>query len=249
MSEIRKRVALITGGAIGIGKAIAERLAQDGFFVVINYHTSGRDAERLLAEVFATKGDGTIIQADVASAPAVQRMLRQIRSRHGGLDVLVCNAGINQSRSVENIDYSAFQKVLDVNLFGAVNSVRWSVPLLRESADGRIVFISSTNPFKGSPNRAIYTASKAALLGLTRSLAVELAPNILVNAVVPGYIDTKMFQKFSSESRTERVKKILLGRIGNPEDVASAVSFLCSRDSSYITGQYLHVNGGVFSPE
>ncbi|MFA9262381.1 MAG: SDR family NAD(P)-dependent oxidoreductase [Undibacterium sp.] len=243
------KVAMVTGGATGIGRATIERLARDGFAVAINYLESEAAAKELVQLLEQQSCVASAFRADITQEDEVKRLFEDIFTRFGRLDVVVSNAGINQTASVEEIDMAAFDAVLDVNLRGAVHIAKYAVPLLRQSGTGRMVFISSTNPFMGSPKRVAYTASKAALLGLSRSLALELAPDILVNAVVPGYIDTQMFRKFSSEPEGERVKKILLGRIGRPEEVANVVSFLCSEDSSYVTGQHLHVNGGVFFPE
>ena len=136
--------------------------------------------------------------------------------------------------------------IFNTNFKGAFLITKHALPHLQKSKDARIIFLASTNSFTGSPKRAIYAASKSSLLGLTKTLALELAPNILVNAVVPGYIETRMLIQYSSKPRNEKLKAIPLNRFGKPEDVANAVAFLCSKDSSYITGQCLHVNGGYF---
>lgn len=245
-NEPAGRVALITGGATGIGRAIVRRLARDGFAVVINYNTSKKEACTLAKELDGEKQTHSIFRADISKSGQVKGLLRHIQRKFGRLDIVINNAGVNQIKTLEESSLADFDRVLNVNTRGAVLVTKHLLPLLKKSSAARIIFITSTNPFRGSPNKAAYTTSKAALLGLSRSLSIELAPNVLVNAVAPGYIDTDMFHRFQSEPLVSRIKKIPLARLGKPEDVANVVSFLCSEDSDYITGQCIHVNGGAY---
>lgn len=242
------KTALVTGGVEGIGRAVVLRLVDDGFRIAINYKDAKtKNYAELLAENLRKKNaDFMIIKADISQEKQVREMMRIIKNRFGGLDVVVNNAGINQTEIFAKLDLRRFNDVLQTNLFGSVLVTKHALPLLKKSNDPRIIFISSVNSFIGSPHRAAYIVSKSGILGLSRALAAELAPKILVNTVVPGYIDTKMFHKFSRGPVGEKIKKIPLGRIGRPEEVASVVSFLCSQDASYITGQCIHVNGGLY---
>ncbi len=241
------KTALVTGASSGIGRAIARRLAEDSFRVVINYKDVEQEKNALvLAKILNRRTEAIAIRADVAKEKDVEKMINAINKKFGSLDAVINNAGINQTQPIEYLNFSDFQKVMDINVFGAMLVTRYALPLLKKSKSGRIIFVSSANAFLGGRARAAYAASKSALLGVHRALALELAPKILVNSVVPGYIDTKMFRKFSREPVVKKLKRIPLHRIGRPEEVAAVVSFLCSDDASYVTGQSLHVNGGLF---
>lgn len=241
-----RRVALVTGGAVGIGRGTVERLARDGFSIVLHYHTSEKAAKALEKQLHSNGYNCTTLKADVSDEKQIKAMLSSMRKTFGRLDVVVNNAAINQAQHIAELDAQDFDMMFAVNVRGAALVTKYALPLLRKSRNARVIFISSINAFRGSTDKIAYVASKAAILGITRNLALELAPHILVNAIAPGSIDTEMFRKLKTESITERIKKIPLKRIGQPEDVASAVSFLCSPDSAYITGQCIHVNGGIF---
>ncbi len=241
------KTALITGASSGIGKAIANRLAEDGFRVIINYkNIADKKQAFAFTKMLAQKTDTLALMADVTKEEEVKRMVMAIKNKFHSLNAVVNNAGINQTQDFRAIKLKDFNRVLDVNLLGSVLVTKYALPLLEKVKSGRVIFISSANVFTGSRQRAAYIVSKAGIIGLSRSLAMELAPNILVNTVVPGYINTKMFRKFTIETVSEKIKRIPLRRIGAPEDIAGAVSFLCSDDAAYITGQSLHVNGGLF---
>lgn len=242
------KTALVTGGAEGIGRAVVLRLAEDGYAVVVNYKDAKtrRQAVALGAELKKKKREHLIFRADITKENEVKALFAKIKDKYGLLGALVNNAGINQTESFELLNFNNFDKIIDTNLRGAMLVTKYSLPLLKKSSAPRIIFISSVNSFIGSPHRASYVVSKSGIVGLTRALAVELAPKILVNAVVPGYIDTNMFWKFSRGPLKEKIKRIPLQRLGKPEEVASVVSFLCSHDAPYITGQSIHVNGGLY---
>ena len=242
----KKRVALVTGGAGGIGRAITKRLAADGYWVVIHYNNSSVAAHALQKSLSAGTNAHLVLRADISLEKDTQELLERIREKYGRLDVIVHNAGRNQMQSLVDMKVNDIRHLMDVNVHGAISLTQQALPLLKASTDPRLVFIVSTNPFRGSTGKNGYPASKSTLIGVVRSLAVELAPSILVNGIAPGYIQTGMLRRFQRESPSVRQKSIPLRRIGTPDDVASAVSFLCSSDSSYITGQCLHVNGGVY---
>ncbi len=243
-----ERTALITGGITGIGRAITSRLARDGFSLAINYKGSEKNSfiRSLRKELEFHNVKYVLIKADISKILEVERMIKIVEKNFGKVDALINNAGINQNQNFSNLDFSNFDKILDVNLRGAVMITKYTLPLFEKALLPRIIFISSVNAFVGSAARVAYTVSKSGLLGLTKALALELAPKVLVNSIVPGYIDTDMFRRFKSENPYTKIKRIPLKRIGLPEDVAGAASFLCSPDSSYITGQCIHVNGGLF---
>jgi len=238
------RVALVTGAAVGIGRAIAERLSRDGYFVLAHYHRSKKDAEKLVCELGADRV--RTYAADLGSEAGVRKLIAALKRDVGHIDVVVNNAAWNQTQTVRKLSARDFDTMMAVNVRSAALVTHFALPLLEKSKDARIILMSSINAFKGSPDKVAYVVSKAALLGLTHALALELAPRILVNAIAPGSIDTAMFQKFKTEPTEERVKKIPLKRIGTPEDIAGVVSFLASPDSSYLTGECIHVNGGVY---
>jgi len=242
------RTALITGAATGIGRATVLRLARDGFRVVVNYKDSQTQKEVFsLAKILRQKDvEYLVIKADISKQERVKKMMDKIIKEFKSLDVVINNAGINQTQPFERLNLKDFDKVLETNLRGAILVTKYALPYLKKSPHPRIIFISSLNSFTGSPKRPAYVVSKSGILGITKALALELAPKILVNAVAPGYINTEMLKKFSSEPLNKKVKKIPLKRFGEPEEVANVISFLCSEDASYITGQCIHVNGGLF---
>ncbi len=241
------KIALVTGGVTGIGRAIVLRLTKDGFCVVVNYKNSEKEKEAfsLMRDLQSQNKECFLIKVDVSDENEVKEMIKKIRKRYKKLDVVVNNAGINQTQNFRRLKLKDFDKIMDTNLRGAVLVTKYSLTLLKKSESPKIIFVSSMNSFSGSPFRPAYIVSKIGVVGLMRSLALELAPKISVNAIVPGYIDTQML-KFGREPLNKKTKRIPLKRLGKPEEVAGLVSFLCSSDSSYITGQSIHINGGLF---
>jgi 3-oxoacyl-[acyl-carrier protein] reductase len=242
-----KRVALVTGASRGIGRAIAIALAKDGLFVVVNYTANEAAAAETLAAIKAAGGDGALSRFDVADAAAVDAAVKQIASEQGGLDVLVNNAGIAIDGLLLRTKKDDWQRTLDVNLSGAFHCSKAASRYLLKSESGRIVNISSVVGEQGNAGQVSYAAAKAGLIGVTRSLARELASRgVTVNCVTPGFIDTDMTTAHvQGEAREALLKQIPLGRIGRAEDVAEAVRFLVSLQASYVTGQVLRVNGGL----
>ncbi|MFQ6128915.1 MAG: SDR family oxidoreductase [Thermoplasmata archaeon] len=240
------KVALVTGASRGIGRACAIRLAEDGLDVIINYLKSEEMAKETLSEVTKTGQRGLLVTADVASESEVEMMFKSAERYIGSPLVLVNNAGIYPRQAFDRIEEEDWESVIDTNLRGVYNCCKFAVLRMKEEGWGRIVNISSMLGFKGSTQGVHYGASKAGIIGFTKSLALELARyGITVNAVAPGVIETDILAGDSEEKRAERIKMIPLGRIGTPEDIAGAVSFLCSEDASYIAGETIHVNGGL----
>lgn len=244
---LQGKVALVTGAARGIGRAISLRLAHDGAKVVVNY-VSGMEelAKQVVSEITGFGGQALAIQADVTQSEEVARMFDSIIESCGRVDILVNNAGITRDQLIVRMKDEDFEKVLQVNLFGSFCCSREAAKVMMKQRSGRIVSISSVNGVAGSPGQANYSASKAGIIGLTKSLAKELGSRgITVNAVAPGYIQTDMTAVLPDKVKEGILSLIPLQKLGDAEDVANLVSFLVSEDSRYITGQVIHVDGGM----
>lgn len=241
------KTALITGAAKGIGRATALRLAKDGFNVVVNYKSSAKEA-LALSRLLARRGKAhLVIRADITNREETKRMVKKTIEMFGSLDVLVNNAALNHTQTLSGLVVKNYDEVLNTNLRGAILLVRLSLSFLERAQSPRIIFVTSETAFRGSQHRVAYVVSKSGLAGLTRALALELAPKkILVNAVAPDCIASDMFLKFSVEPVKNRIRNVPLRRLGKPEEVASVIAFLASDESSFITGQCIHVNGGTF---
>ncbi len=240
------RVAIITGGSRGIGRAVAQCLAEDGASVVV----SGLDATRLEAATKELEGFGAPVLgvvADVARREDVERLVDQTKERFTRIDVLVNNAGITRDALLVRMKDEDWDRVLDVNLRGAFLMTRAVAKIMMRQKGGRIINIASTAGVMGSPGQANYSAAKAGLIGLTKATARELSRwSILVNAVAPGLIETDMAAAIPAEAREALLAQIPLGRIGSGREVAEVVRFLAGEGAAYITGQVLHVNGGLY---
>jgi len=244
MGLLEGKTALVTGASRGIGRAIAIKFAEHGAFVGINYFKSREKAEKVLDEV-KKYSDGMILKADVSDDMEVKKMVEIFVEKAEKIDILVNNAGIYRRSLFLHIKPEQWDEIMNVNLKGCYNVCRHSIPYMKEG--GRIVFMSSQLAFKGSTHGADYAASKAGILGFMRSLALELADRkINVNAVAPGTIDTDIIASYTPEQREKRAMEVPLKRIGMPEDVANACLFLASGLSDYITGETIHVNGGLY---
>ncbi|MDP3181956.1 MAG: 3-oxoacyl-[acyl-carrier-protein] reductase [Desulfobaccales bacterium] len=240
------RVALVTGAARGIGRAIALALAQPGIMIYIN-DVANLDEAALTQKGVEDKGaKARVVTFNVADAGAVQQAVDEIIKESGRLDILVNNAGITRDNLIVRLKEAEWDQVLDVNLKGAYHCIRAvSKPMLKQRY-GRIINISSVVGLMGNPGQANYVASKAGLIGLTKAVARELASrHITVNAVAPGFIQTEMTASLPEKTRAEMLAQIPLSRFGTPEEVAQAVVFLASDTAAYITGQVIHVNGGM----
>jgi 3-oxoacyl-[acyl-carrier protein] reductase len=245
--SLEGQTALVTGGSGGIGKAICLVLAKAGAFVAINYRSSETAAQELLGAIISQGGRGAVEKFDVSNSSDVERGIGRVLESTGTIDILVNNAGIASDGLAARMKDPEWDAVLSANLTGAFHVSRTVMKTMIRSRKGRIINISSTAGEAGNAGQANYSAAKAGLIGLTKSLARELAPRgILVNCVSPGIISGGMMDRLD-ESQVEAIRNhVPLGRLGNAEDVANAVLFLCSHMSAYITGQVVRVNGGLY---
>ena len=241
------KVAVVTGGSRGIGRAICLRLAKMGAKVVINYVSRPEAAEETRAQVEALGGECVVVKFDVADTSGVQEAFKQITTESGRIDILVCNAGITRDGLLLKMKEEDWDQVMAVNLKGAFNCIKAGCRPMMKQRWGRIIIITSVVGFAGNAGQANYSAAKAGLVGLTRSTARELASrSITVNCVAPGYIDTEMTSVLPETVKEKILAEIPLSSLGTPEDIAGAVTYLASDDARYVTGQAIHVNGGMF---
>ena len=239
-------VAVITGGTRGIGKEIALSFAKQGYDIAINYRKENEDLENIKEQITQLGGNIYTYQCDISNFESCEDFTKNIIAEYGRIDVLVNNAGITKDGLLMRMKKEDFESVIDVNLVGTFNMTRNVIPYMIKAKKGRIVNISSVVGISGNAGQTNYSASKAGIIGFTKSLAKEVASrNITVNAVAPGFIQTQMTDVLKDETKDEILKQIPLRRQGNVADVANAVKFLASEESSYITGQVINVDGGM----
>ncbi len=239
------KTAFVTGGSRGIGRAIVRRLAAEGCAVGINYLQSEKEAKALAAEICGQGGCAVAVQADVADGAAAAAAIRRVEEAFGPVEVLVNNAGIAHNHLFQDTSEELWNRMLAVHAGGAFHTIQAVLPHMLHEKEGCIVNISSIWGLRGAACEVAYAASKAAVIGLTRSLAMELAPShIRVNCVAPGVIETDMVRTLGAETLAKLVEQTPAGRLGRPEDVAKAVAFLVREDADFITGQVLTVDGG-----
>ena len=241
-----KKTALITGATRGIGKQIAITLAQVGYDIAINYRKENEELKNTKQEIEQTGAKCLTLQGDVSNYEDCEKIAKEIIQEYGKIDVLVNNAGITKDTLLMRMKKEDFEDVINVNLIGTFNMTKNIIPYMMKNRTGRIINISSVVGISGNAGQANYAASKAGIIGFTKSLAKEVGSrNILVNSIAPGFIETAMTDVLKEEIKEEISKTIPLKRMGKAQDVANVVKFLASEESSYITGQVIHVDGGM----
>jgi len=243
----KKRTVLVTGGSRGIGKAICERLAEDGYNVAIGYNRDQKTADKLVSEL-ESRGVGALaLQGSVENLYEVKRVFRQVVEQFGAIDILVNNAGITADKTLIKMEREAWLRVIQINLFGTYHCCREALPNMFERGYGRIINVSSIIGLTGNIGQSNYAASKAGIIGFTKSLALEVATKgITANVVAPGFIATEMTKKIPADIYQKIEQSIPMKRFGRPEEIARLVSFLAAEESAYITGQVYSINGGLY---
>ena len=241
-----EKVALITGASRGIGKQIALILAKEGFNIAINYRVESKELKSLKEEIEKNNVKCLLLKGDVSSFEDCENMVKKIIDTFGNIYILVNNAGITKDTLLLKMKEEDFKQVIDVNLVGTFNMTKVASPYMIKQRQGRIINISSVVGISGNAGQSNYAASKAGIIGFTKSIAKELASrNILVNAIAPGFIETDMTKVLSDNVKEKILEQIPLKKYGTAEDVANVVKFLASSESSYITGQVINVDGGM----
>ena len=245
---LKDKIAMVTGASRGIGAAIAKRLANEGAKVAINYNSSKEQALQVLSAVQEVS-EGMLVQGDVSVQADAEKVLSEVIENWGKIDILVNNAGINRDKLLMRMDASDWDDVMNVNLRGTFLCTKLVLPYLIKQRQGNIVNVSSVVGLSGNPGQVNYAASKAGLVGFTKALAREVASrNITVNALAPGFITSGgMVDELSSDAKETILKKIPMGRFGTVDEVAECCLFLCSDQSSYITGQVITMDGGMIA--
>ncbi|MDW4202062.1 3-oxoacyl-[acyl-carrier-protein] reductase [Staphylococcus saprophyticus] len=239
--------ALVTGASRGIGRSIAIQLAEEGYKIAVNYAGNKEKADAVVEEIKAKGVEAFAIQANVANGDEVKAMIKEVVSQFGSVDVLVNNAGITRDNLLMRMKEQEWDDVIDTNLKGVFNCIQKVTPQMLRQKSGSIINLSSVVGAVGNPGQANYVATKAGVIGLTKSAARELASrNITVNAVAPGFIVSDMTDALSEELKAQMLEQIPLAKFGEDSDIANTVAFLASEKAKYITGQTIHVNGGMY---
>ena len=243
---LENKIALVTGASRGIGKAVAKELAAKGAFVIVNYNGSKDAAEQVVSEIKASGKDAVSYQCDVSQYADCERMVTELIKTYQKIDILVNNAGITRDNLLMKMSEEDFDVVIDTNLKGTFHTMRFVSRAMLKQRSGRIINLSSVVGVTGNAGQTNYAASKAGVIGMTKTVARELASRgVTVNAIAPGFIETDMTGKLSDRVKEQTILQIPLGKMGKPEDVAKLAGFLASDDAGYITGQVIHVDGGM----
>jgi 3-oxoacyl-[acyl-carrier protein] reductase len=246
MFRLDGKVAIVTGGSRGIGRATCEALAAQGAFVVVNYVRGEEEAKRTVAAIEAAGGRAETAQFDVGDMAATEAAIAEIAKRHGRLDLLVANAGIAVDALLLRLKEDDLDRLFAVNVKGAIAAARAAIKVMMRAKTGRVVFLSSIVGEMGNAGQTAYAATKAALIGVTKSLAREYASrNVTVNCVAPGFVDTDMTHELTAELKEKMLSGVPLGRTATPAEIAAPVVFLCSDEAAYVTGEVVRVNGGM----
>lgn len=238
--------AIVTGSSRGIGAAIARRLADEGYGVCVNYLSGENKARETVQEIERAGGKAIAVQADVSDYAQVERMVSETAAAFGGIRVIVNNAGFSQHATLEEMSVEDWNRSIGVNLSAAMFTAKAALPFLRKEDWARIINICSLRAMTGSDHGSHYAASKAGLIGLTKSFALELAPAITANAISPGYTRTDMTAASLAKHGDAIRKKIPAARVGEPDEIAALACFLASPDAGYITGETINANGGIY---
>jgi 3-oxoacyl-[acyl-carrier protein] reductase len=243
--RLKNKIAVVTGASRGIGKATALLLAQEGANVVVNYLSSAQKADEVVSQIKKIGSDAIAIQCDISDETQVKSMMDKVVERFGRIDILVNNTGIVFDVPFAERTVEQWKKTFDTNVLGVFLCSKYASEIMKRNNQGKIINVSSTSGMNSfSPDSMDYDSTKAAVVALTRNLAKQLAPDIQVNSVAPGWVDTDMNINLPKDYLTEEMQKIYMGRMAQPEDIAKAILFFASDDSSYITGSTLVADGG-----
>lgn len=246
-SALRGQTALVTGASRGIGRSIALALAERGVKVAVNFAGNEAAAQEVVARIVELGSEGIALRGNVGNTEQADNLVKEVMSTWGKIDILVNNAGITRDNLIMRMKEEEFDQVIETNLKGVFNCLKAATRPMMKQRYGRIINISSVVGVTGNPGQSNYSAAKAGIIGLTKSAALELSSRgITVNCIAPGFIDTDMTNELSEEVRSDLTKRIPLARLGRPEDIAMAVLFLASEGAAYMTGQTLHVDGGMY---
>jgi 3-oxoacyl-[acyl-carrier protein] reductase len=244
---LENKTAVVTGASRGIGKAVAIKLASLGANIVLNYRSSIKSVEEVLAEIKAMGSNAVAVQGDISNFAEAEKVIKAAVENFGSLDILINNAGITKDGLLARMKEEDFDIVIETNLKGAFNCIRHATPIMMKQRKGRIINMSSVVGVAGNAGQINYAASKAGVIGMTKSAAKELASRgITVNAIAPGFIQTDMTDALSDKVKEELLSGIPLKRLGQAEEVAELAAFLATESASYITGQVININGGMY---